>query len=76
MSGNVWQWVEDCYHHNYNGAPEDGSAWITGDCSNHVVRGGSWFDDPQSLRSANRFWSTTNGRFSSLGFRVGRTLIP
>src|SRR5208337_714439 len=43
MAGNVWQWVQDCYHSDYGGAPTDGTAW-TGDCSKHVIRGGSWFN--------------------------------
>ena len=38
MAGNVWQWVEDCYHHTYDGTSVDGSAWTTGDCSLRVVR--------------------------------------
>ena len=74
MAGDVWQWVEDCYHPNYNGAPTDGSAWTTDDCKNRVVRGGSCFGNPQYLRSAYRFGITTDGRLSGLGFRVGRTL--
>jgi formylglycine-generating enzyme required for sulfatase activity len=81
MAGNVWQWVQDCYNGNYNGAPTDGSAWASGDCSRPVVRGGSWGDPPQYLRSAyrvgnpgvNRYFVT--GRDDILGFRVGRTLI-
>ena len=76
MAGNVFQWVEDCFHDNYNGAPVDGSAWITGDCSRRVVRGGSWSYNPQNLRSADRLRVTTDGRVSILGFRVGRTLTP
>ena len=75
MAGNVYQWVQDCYHDNYDGAPTDGSAWTSGDCSNRVVRGGSWIYDPQSLRSAFRVGVTTDGRSSYLGFRVGRTLV-
>ena len=56
MHGNAWQWVEDCYHDNYRGAPTDGSAWTTGDCGRRVCRGGSWIDDPGALRgrSASR----------------------
>jgi formylglycine-generating enzyme required for sulfatase activity len=43
VHGNAWQWTADCYHDNYNGAPTDGSVWITGNCNSaHVVRGGSW----------------------------------
>jgi len=74
MHGNVWQWTEDCYHENYEGAPQDGSPWAGADCQ-RVVRGGSWYLNPESLRSANRYGRTTVLRSSSLGFRGGRTLI-
>jgi formylglycine-generating enzyme required for sulfatase activity len=76
MGGNVWQWVEDCYHGDYNEAPTDGSAWITGDCSRRVVRGGSWYSGPRVLRAANRGRFSTDLRDLFLGFRVGRTLTP
>jgi formylglycine-generating enzyme required for sulfatase activity len=77
MAGNVWQWVEDCYHDDYNEAPTDGSAWITSsDCSRRVVRGGSWGLEPLVLRSAYRYWVTAGFRIISFGFRVGRTLTP
>jgi formylglycine-generating enzyme required for sulfatase activity len=76
MAGNVWQWVQDCYHDNYNGAPTDGSAWTSGDCSRRVARGGSWVDRPQLSRSAARLRLATGFRISNLGFRVGRTLNP
>jgi formylglycine-generating enzyme required for sulfatase activity len=76
MAGNVWQWVEDCYHDSYDGAPTDGSAWTSGDCSRRVLRGGSWSVDPQYLRSASRDNDFTGIRVSALGFRVGRTLTP
>jgi len=76
MAGNVWQWVEDCYDDNYDGLPGDGSAWLSGDCSNHVIRGGSWNANPRNLRSASRTRNTTVGRGGDLGFRVGRTLTP
>jgi len=75
MAGNVWQWVQDCYHGDYEGAPTDGLAWTSGDCSNRVVRGGSWVDDPQFLRSATRGGFSTGNRSGYLGFRVGRTLV-
>jgi formylglycine-generating enzyme required for sulfatase activity len=74
MAGNVWQWVQDCYHGDYNGAPTDGSAWASGDCGRRVVRGGSWVDRPQFLRSALRLRFSTVFRISNLGFRIGRTL--
>ena len=59
---------------DYNGAPTDGSAWTSGDCSRRVVRGGSWSGRPQALRSANRLGLSTVSRVDSLGFRAGRTL--
>jgi formylglycine-generating enzyme required for sulfatase activity len=76
MHGNVLEWVEDCYHENYNGAPTDGSAWTTGDCSGLVVRGGAWNYFTDHLRSSNRNWFIPNRRGLDLGFRVGRTLLP
>ena len=76
MAGNVWQWVQDCYHADYNGAPTDGSAWTSGDCSHRVLRGGSWVDNPQFLRSASRDGVSIVDRNIFLGFRVGRTLTP
>jgi formylglycine-generating enzyme required for sulfatase activity len=74
MHGNVFQWVEDCLHNTYEGAPQDGSVWPNGDCSRRVVRGGSWNLNPQYLRSALRFRFSTDARINYLGFRVGRTL--
>jgi len=76
MAGNVYQWVQDCYHDDYNGAPADGSAWISGDCSRRVGRGGSWYVDRQYLRSAFRSRYTGGGRGGDIGFRLGRTLTP
>jgi formylglycine-generating enzyme required for sulfatase activity len=75
MAGNVLQWVQDCWHNNYDGAPTDGSAWSSSDCSRGVVRGGTWSYNPRFLRSANRNWFSTVNRSLFLGFRVGRTLI-
>ena len=75
MAGNVWQWLQDCHHDNYSGAPTDGSAWITGDCSGRVIRGGSWIAGTEFLRSASRWDAPYGGRDYHLGFRVGRTLL-
>jgi formylglycine-generating enzyme required for sulfatase activity len=76
MAGNVWQWLEDCDHQNYDGAPTDGSAWIeSADCRFRIVRGGSWNSDPDTLRSAKHGRLSADLRFSFLGFRVGRTLL-
>jgi formylglycine-generating enzyme required for sulfatase activity len=76
MAGNVWQWLQDCNNRNYNGAPTDGSAWISGDCSRRVSRGGSWVFGPQRLRSAHRAMDASGYRAYGTGFRVGRTLSP
>ncbi len=75
--GNVWEWTEDCWNGSYQGAPADGSAWTSGDCSRRVVRGGSWLNNPGSLRSAARYRNNlTVVRGYVLGFRVARTLTP
>ena len=76
MHGNVWEWVEDCWHDNYNGAPTDGSAWTT-NCTNNrrVRRGGSWSSGPAVLRSANRSWFAPELRDVDAGFRLARTLV-
>ena len=77
VHGNVWEWVEDCWHENYHGAPSDGGAWVTGgDCGLRVLRGGSWVYEPGDLRSANRDGDETGVRYLNYGFRVARTLTP
>jgi formylglycine-generating enzyme required for sulfatase activity len=74
MHGNVRQWVEDCFHDSYSGAPTDGSTWTSADCSLHVQRGGAWGYAPTSLRSASRDGIEPTLRRSFTGFRVARTL--
>lgn len=76
MSGDVWQSVQDCDHENYDGAPADASAWTSGECNRRVIRGGSWFDASQTLRSANHSRVPPGFRNGALGIRVGRTLAP
>ena len=76
MHGNVWEWVQDCWNRNYRGAPADGTAWESGDCSRRVMRGGSWADYPRYLRSASRYWYSTWIRSNITGFRVARTITP
>jgi len=76
MAGNVWEWVEDCYHDKYGGAPADSSVWTTGDCSYRVVRGGSWESGPKALRTSARERYATDYWKRTMGFRVGRTLTP
>jgi formylglycine-generating enzyme required for sulfatase activity len=77
MHGNVFEWVQDCYQSNYNGAPTDGSAFET-NCTDdrRVLRGGAWGDPARNLRAAFRDWLGTGIRGSGLGFRVARTLTP
>ncbi len=73
MHGNVDEWVQDCWNDNYEGAPTDGSAWTSGDCSLRVVRGGSWDLNAWALRSAARFWYGRAGRNAdALGFRLAQ----
>jgi formylglycine-generating enzyme required for sulfatase activity len=66
--------MQDIWHDNYAGAPTDGSAWMTGgDDRQRVVRGGSWINTPQNLRSANRIRYTPDNRSDITGFRIART---
>lgn len=77
MSGNVWEWVEDCAHDSYQGAPKDGSAWLEADgghCGRHVHRGGSWGSEVETLRTSNRDWVNTVFRNNGLGFRLVRSI--
>jgi len=73
-SGNVWEWVADCWHENYQGAPSTAEVWSGGDCELRVLRGGSWFYIPRFLRSALRGWFNPTLRYSGIGFRLARTL--
>ena len=70
MGGAVDQWVEDCWHKNYGGAPTDGSPWVEGDCVSHVIRSGSWRNDARYARPANRDSYDTNVRYQTHGMRV------
>jgi formylglycine-generating enzyme required for sulfatase activity len=74
MLGNVWEWVEDCWHDSYERAPTNGLAWeeaAEGNCARRVVRGGAWSVGPGFLRSAIRTaGSVSDGRNFDLGFRL------
>lgn len=71
MGGGVDQWVEDCWHKNYQGAPSDGSAWTSdGDCTSRVIRSGSWRNDARSARPASRDRYDAVVRYPTHGFRV------
>ena len=74
MSGNVREWVQDCWHDNYEGAPDDGTAWETGDNMLRVLRGGSWSDLPRRVRSSYRGRTNRDGRYSTVGFRLAQDL--
>jgi formylglycine-generating enzyme required for sulfatase activity/class 3 adenylate cyclase len=70
MGGGVDQWVEDCWHKNYQGAPADGSPWVEGECPSHVIRSGSWKNDARYVRPSSRDSYDTNVRYPTHGFRV------
>jgi formylglycine-generating enzyme required for sulfatase activity len=73
MCGNVWEWVQDCWNAGYAGAPTDGSAWTTGDCSRRGLRGGSWGFEPSDSRATSRFKNKAGLRNFYLGFRVAHS---
>jgi formylglycine-generating enzyme required for sulfatase activity len=74
MIGNTWEWLEDCVHNDYRGAPADGSAWMDGPCDRHMIRGSSWYEPPVSMTSDFRYHFETSHRSWPLGFRVARDL--
>ncbi len=77
MHGNVWEWCEDAFMDNYQGAPNDGSArWIADTWASCVRRGGSWLDEAVSIRAADRSMTQPDCSNNSLGFRLARTLSP
>ena len=70
MHGNVWEWCEDWYHSNYNGAPTDGSGWVLPSGQYRVLRGGSWLSVPNDCRSAARLRYLPSLRTGYVGFRL------
>ncbi len=82
IHGNVQEWVEDCWHDDYRGAPSDGSAWSDGcdsagdlaGVNTRISRGGAWFDDEVDLRSAFRAGGAAWWRDNKTGFRVAQDL--
>ncbi|CAK0781362.1 formylglycine-generating enzyme [Gammaproteobacteria bacterium] len=74
MSGNVWEWVQGCWHNSYDGAPTDGSVWTSG-CTNddRVLRSGSWDNIARGTRAASRSNLTPDFRSNSSGFRIARS---
>ncbi len=79
MAGNVWEWVEDCWHPDYSGAPTDGSAWLEagdGNCKKRVNRGGGWGNGASTLRLSSRDADPAGNHSSGLGFRVAMSVAP
>ena len=74
VHGNVYDWVEDCWNENYDGAPSDGSAWLTGNCDRRVLRGGAFSRTAQTARSSARLWSGSPNRLIYMSVRVARTM--
>jgi formylglycine-generating enzyme required for sulfatase activity len=74
MGGNIHQWVTDCWHKNYQGAPSDGSPWVDNDCPSHVMRSGSWKNDPSYVRTSSRDQYDTGVRYPTHGLRVAHSL--
>ncbi|MDD4272185.1 MAG: formylglycine-generating enzyme family protein [Desulfobacter postgatei] len=72
MHGNVWEWCQDRWHGNYNGAPEDGSAWEEGDSDSRLCRGGSWLNHGWNLRSAYRHYRPRADLYVNHGLRLAR----
>ena len=73
MSGNVWEWCQDVWHENYDGAPKDGSAWLKGGNDRiRVVRGGAWNNVTEVCRVAYRYWDVLDSRFLNVGFRFAQ----
>ena len=71
-AGNVMEWTQDCYHHNYNDAPTDGSAWVDGDCSQRIARGGAYDTVSDSVRSAKRNKFSPDVSLDNIGLRIVR----
>jgi formylglycine-generating enzyme required for sulfatase activity len=74
IAGNVAEWVEDCKHRTYDGAPVDGSAWTTGDCRARVLRGKTWNTTNVTMRIAGFAWAEPHEYSDAIGLRVARDL--
>ena len=76
MSGNVWEWTEDCWHPDYTGAPATSAAWLEadeGECTRRVNRGGGWGNHPRTIRTSTRDADSVDSVGDALGFRVVRS---
>jgi len=70
MSGNVWEWTADCWQESRSGAPADGSAVSSGNCTTRVLKGGSWYDAEDYIRISARLWNDTDRSDNNSGFRL------
>ncbi len=73
--GNVWEWVADCWHGNYDGAPDNGAPWLEDGCTKRVNRGGGWGNHPRTTRLSTRDGDIHTAHSDGLGFRVARNVI-
>ncbi len=76
--GNVWEWCEDTYHSDYDGAPTDGSAWVHRsrlDRRNRILKGGSWVNLPSEIRSPGRHEAEPELKYFTVGFRLVRDVL-
>ena len=73
IGGGLAEWVDDCWHKDYRGAPADGSAWLGPDCRERVLRGGSWRNDASYVRSASRDHYDASVRYPTHGIRLARS---
>ncbi len=74
MTGNISEWMEDCWNDNYRGAPTDGSAWGSGDCRKRIIRGGAWNIGQQQAYATYRLRMESSYRGLSFGFRLARVI--
>jgi MHS family alpha-ketoglutarate permease-like MFS transporter len=73
MGGGVAEWVADCWHRTYQGAPRDGSVWDAPNCRERVLRGGSWMEDASAIRPASRQFYDASVRYPTHGLRLARS---
>ncbi|TVQ36989.1 MAG: formylglycine-generating enzyme family protein [Wenzhouxiangella sp.] len=76
VHGNLWEATEDCWNESYEDAPIDGSAWLTGNCELHVLRGGAWYTVGSDARSAYRDRAPRSSASNFIGFRIARSMSP